>query len=96
VREKRERECFTAVVADMNGMRPNPQGPSFLGREGGIRQYGALPTMGRLRRPIKVGGQREEAYIYIRNVMSTDVEYFGLDQDVADEIINLATTLGMQ
>jgi hypothetical protein len=33
---------------------------------------------------------------YVRNVMSTDVEYFGLGQDVADEIINLATALGMQ
>jgi hypothetical protein len=46
MREKREREGSTAVVADMNGMRPNPQVPRFLGWEGGIRQYGGLPTMG--------------------------------------------------
>jgi hypothetical protein len=73
----------------MNGMRPNPLAP-FPGREGGIRQFGRLPTT------YKFTGQREESYIYIRNVMSTDVEFYGLGQDVADEIINLATALGMQ
>ena len=33
---------------------------------------------------------------YINNTLSTDVEYYGVSQELADDLINLVTSLGMQ
>lgn len=32
---------------------------------------------------------------YVKNVLSTDVEYYGVSQELADEVINLAASLGI-